>query len=557
MMPTNLREKKYILFTSVIKPYATDTKESRFINPMELFENQVTRFQGPFSPRMSHPTHALYLMAANIDAHVKILDFPSEEELVVALRERPYDYVGINAIIMNFEKVKRMGPLIKKVQPNTKIILGGHITNDSSIEKELKGIDYFAKGDGILFMRQLLGQDVTQPIRHPVLRAGIGLRLFGIPLGEVRKPTAVLIPGMGCPQGCSFCSTSNFFGGRYLPYLKTGQQLFEVADRVSRTLKTDNFFVMDENFLLQHQRAKELKTLMEKHRRAWSFQIFSSANAIHRFDFDELLEMGIDWIWIGLESKFHLFPKVNNIDLKATVAELQKRGIKILGSTIIGMPEHHPGAVMEEIEHSLGYGTVYHQYMLYTPLPETPLWRELKGKGVILDVPREDIHGQFRFNFIHPHLSREESEKYINLAFKTNYEKLGPSIYRLMKVDFQAYQYRRKMKHPLIQMRVQQLKKKFYAYIPSLWAMERYFRGINEKVAQEMRLLRKEIEGVFGIKAKLTNTLGPLLLLTSRLEDRRIATAQLLRRSFDPDLLVTVTPGFPVNGTRHYHQLVY
>lgn len=554
-MPSDSKEKKFILFTSVIKPYAADTKESRFINPMELFENQVTRFQGPFSPRINHPTHAFYLIAANIDAHVKILDFPSEEELVAALRERSYDYVGINSIIMNFEKVKRMAPLIKAIQPNTKVILGGHITNDSSIEREINGVDYFAKGDGVLFMRQLLGQDITQPIKHPVLRAGIGLRLFGLQLGEKRRPTGILIPGMGCPQRCSFCSTSNFFGGRYLPYLKTGQQLFEAADKTARHLKTDNFFVMDENFLLQQQRAKELKSLMEKYRKPWNFQIFSSANAIHRFDFDELLEMGIDWIWIGLESKFHLFPKFNNIDLKATVAELQKRGIKILGSTIIGVPEHHPGAVVEEIEHSLNYGTVYHQYMLYTPLPETPLWRELKEKGVILDVPREDIHGQFRFNFVHPHLSREESEKYINLAFKTNYERLGPSIYRLMKVDFQAYQYRGKMKHPLIQIRVQQLKKKFYGYIPALWAMEKYFRAINEKVAREMRQLREEMEGEFGIQGKLTKALGPLLLFTCRLEDRRISAAQRLRKTFDPDLLVTVTPGFPVNGTGRYHLL--
>jgi radical SAM superfamily enzyme YgiQ (UPF0313 family) len=556
-MPTNAKEKKFILFTSVIKPYATDTNESRFINPMELFENQVTRFQGPFSPRINHPTHAFYLIAANIDAHVKILDFPSEEELVAALRERSYDYVGINSIIMNFEKVKRMAPLIKAIQPNTKVILGGHITNDSTVEKEITGIDYFAKGDGVLFMRQLLGQDVTQPIKHPVLRAGIGLRLFGIQLGERRRPTGILIPGMGCPQRCSFCSTSNFFGGKYLPYLKTGQQLFEAADKTARHLKTDNFFVMDENFLLQGQRAKELKTLMEKHRKPWNFQIFSSANAIHRFDFDELLEMGIDWIWIGLESKFHLFPKVNNIDLKATVAELQKRGIKILGSTIIGMPEHHAGAVVEEIEHSLSYGTVYHQYMLYTPLPETPLWRELKEKGVILDVPREDIHGQFRFNFVHPHLSREESEKYINLAFKTNYERLGPSMYRMMKVDFQAYQYRSKMKHPLIQMRVRRLKKKFYAYIPALWAMEKYFQQINEKVSREIRQLRREIEGEFGIRGKITKAIGPLLLFTCRLEDRRISAAQRLRRTFDPDLLVTVTPDFPVNGTQNYHWLAY
>jgi hypothetical protein len=65
------------------------------------------------------------------------------------------------------------------------------------------------------------------------------------------------------------------------------------------------------------------------------------------------------------------------------------------------------------------------------------------------------------------------------------------------------------------------------------------------------------MEGEFGIKGKITKSIGPLLLFTCRLEDRRISTAQRLRRTFDPDLLVTVTPDFPVNGTRSYHQLAY
>ncbi len=548
--------KKYILLTSVIRPYARDTDESRFINPMELFENQVTRFQGPFSPRIHHPTHALYFIAANIDAHVKILDFPSKEELIQALQERSYDYVGINAIVMNFEKVKRMAAIIKEIQPNTKLILGGHITNDSAVEKEIQGIDYFAKGDGVYFMRQLLGQDVHRPIQHPVLRAGLGLRVMGLSTGKLSQPSGILIPGMGCPKRCSFCATSNFFGGRYLPYLKTGQEVFDVACKVSETLKTDTFFIMDENFLLQQQRAHELKALMEEHQKPWIFQIFSSADIVTRFGYDTLLELGIDWIWIGLESKFHLFPKIQNVDLKTTVGELQRRGIKVLGSTIIGMPEHTQNAVMEEIEHSLTYGTVYHQYMLYTPLPETNLWKELKEKGMMLDVPREDIHGQYRFNYIHPHLSREQSEEYLNLAFKTNYERLGPSIYRLMKVDFQGYQYRRQMDHPLIKERVRALKKKLYGYVPSLWAMEKYFRNLNCKLSEEMRSLRLRIEETLGLGAQLAKTLGPLLWASCRLEDYRIARDQQLRRSWDPKLVVTLTKDFPANGTKKYHLLV-
>ena len=44
-----------VLLTSVFGPYTQDDEYgSRTINPMELYHNQVTREQGPFSIRMSH-----------------------------------------------------------------------------------------------------------------------------------------------------------------------------------------------------------------------------------------------------------------------------------------------------------------------------------------------------------------------------------------------------------------------------------------------------------------------------------------------------------------------
>ena len=49
-----------VLLTSVFGPYAQDDEYgSRVINPMELYHNQVTRVEGPFSLRMFHRSWAL------------------------------------------------------------------------------------------------------------------------------------------------------------------------------------------------------------------------------------------------------------------------------------------------------------------------------------------------------------------------------------------------------------------------------------------------------------------------------------------------------------------
>jgi hypothetical protein len=60
--------------------------------------------------------------------------------------------------------------------------------------------------------------------------------------------------------------------------------------------------MMDENFLLYRKRALELLDLMKAHGKSWSLYVFSSANAIRKYDVRQLVELGIEWIWLGLES---------------------------------------------------------------------------------------------------------------------------------------------------------------------------------------------------------------------------------------------------------------
>ena len=65
MPPTTRR----VLLTSVFKPFAQDDEfGARAINPVELFHNQVTRAQGPFSLRMFHRTWSLMLLQGNISS---------------------------------------------------------------------------------------------------------------------------------------------------------------------------------------------------------------------------------------------------------------------------------------------------------------------------------------------------------------------------------------------------------------------------------------------------------------------------------------------------------
>ena len=94
--------KARVLLTSVFGPYAQDDEYgSRVMNPMELYHNQVTRTQGPFSLRMFHRSWGIMLIQANIEAPCTLLDFPTLDRFLDEIRDKQYDVIGITSIIPN------------------------------------------------------------------------------------------------------------------------------------------------------------------------------------------------------------------------------------------------------------------------------------------------------------------------------------------------------------------------------------------------------------------------------------------------------------------------
>ena len=87
--------------------------------------------------------------------------------------------------------------------------------------------------------------------------------------------------------------------------------------------------------------------------------------------------LGISWVWMGIEGCNSQYVKLQGIDTFELVRELQSHGIRVLGSTIIGLEEHTPENIDAAIEHAARHDTDFHQFMLYTPIPGTPLHAEL------------------------------------------------------------------------------------------------------------------------------------------------------------------------------------
>jgi len=518
---------KNILLTGVFGPFAQDDEYgSRTVNPMELYHNQVTRVQGPFSLRMFHRTLGLMMIEANINAPCTILDFPTQDRFMREIATRRYDVIGISAIVPNVGKVMKMCEEIRRHQPEATIVVGGHIASMEDAASRFDA-DHICKGDGIRWFREYLNQDVDAPILHPSAISGFGTRILGISVNDSDN-AAVLIPSVGCPVGCNFCSTSSLFGGKghNLNFYETGEEIFSVLLHLEKKLKVDSFFVLDENFLLYRNRSLRLLELMEEHNKSWTFYVFSSARVLQSYTIDQLVRIGIGWVWLGLEGKDSKYSKLNGVDTLELVRNFQSQGIRVLGSTIIGMEEHTPENIHDAIDYAVLHNTDFHQFMLYTPMPGTPLYREHQTNGTLLseeECPIPDIHGQVRFSYLHPHIRNGREGEYLLKAFQKDFDVNGPSLARIVKTTLTGW--KRYKNHPdkrIIRRYKAGISGFRTVYPGAIWAMAKWYRN-----NPEMRKLTTEIlhdfYKEFGLLARLTGpVVGRYLHFTMKREAKKL-----------------------------------
>lgn len=507
-----LGAKAKILLSSVFGPYAQDDEYgSRKINPMELYHNQVTRVQGPFSLRMFHRSFGLMLLSANIDAPCTLLDFPTLSRFTEEIQKHSYDIVGISSIIPNIGKVKKMCELVRKYLPKAAIVVGGHIASMPDIHKIIDA-DYVVKGDGISWFRKFLGQDDSAAVKPPLVLSGFGGRALGMALPK-KNTAAILIPSVGCPMGCNFCSTSALFGGKgnFLNFYETGDSLFSVMCQLEDKLKVRSFFVLDENFLLHQKRALRLLELMEQHNKSWTLCVFSSAQALKLYTIEQLLGLGISWVWMGLEGENSQYVKLKEINSCSLVQELQSCGIRVLGSTIIGLENHTPENIGQIIDWAVSHSVVFHQFMLYMPIPGTPLYEQVYKEGNILseeECPLADMHGQDRFNYRHKHIDKGRETEFLLSAFNQDFKINGPSIIRMIRVMFMGWKKYKDHPNPHIRNRLEwEFKRPAAYYAGAVWAMKKWYSN-NGHIPEAITTLLRDLYKEFGWKVK---AIAPLL----------------------------------------------
>jgi radical SAM superfamily enzyme YgiQ (UPF0313 family) len=255
--------------------------------------------------------------------------------------------------------------------------------------------------------------------------------------------------------------------------------------------------------------------------------VFSSANVLRSYSVDQLVALGISWVWMGLEGENSQYAKLHGTDAFALVKELQEHGIRVLGSTIVGLENHTPENIDRAIDHAVRYDTDFHQFMLYTAMPGTPLHAELSAQGRVKnesECPQADVHGQLVFNHRHPHIRHGQESEMLVRAFRRDFDVNGPSIARIVRTALAGWN--RYKNHPNRRIRRRyawESRELAATYSAVLWAMRRYYRKNPAMRAKMSRILR-DLHEAFGWKSRLAAAvLGPYVLWKSRREEKRLS----------------------------------
>jgi hypothetical protein len=173
--------------------------------------------------------------------------------------------------------------------------------------------------------------------------------------------------------------------------------------------------------------------------------------------------------------------------------------------------------------------------MLYTPNSGTPLYEKHKAEKTLIDpsdFPHADAHGQYRFNFRHPHIHDGKEENFLHKAFLQDFKVNGPSLARLIRTQLTGWQRHKNHSNPRIRNRfLWEAQSLGATSAGAVWAMKKWYEQ-NPEMAHRMDLLLTDLYTAFGWKSRIAAPLlGQYLTISIKNEEKRLAAGL----TYEPD----------------------
>lgn len=478
----------------------------------DLAGDRLTRDQDIFTTRSHFHYVSLHFLAQNLSAPCVVLEHPTLEDLEEELKN-DYDFIGVNFTMTNIPETLAMCETIRRVAPETKIVLGGYGTSCfrtvfKGQEEMFRFADHICYGEGITFLRKLLGEPLDTPIKQPLGPRGAA----DLPWMQPYPPGegGHVISGLGCPNMCEFCSTSFYYGGEFIELAKA-DRLFEgmKAHRRQQPESRSTIGIFDENLYKDKAKVSRLGQLIREDDEFGLGKInyfsFGTIEDLSRYDVVEDLVMnGVGSIWIGVESEFSKLKKRQGRDVKEVFDDLHSHGITTIGSWIGGWDFHDKENIQEDLAYFVSLEPTQTQLFPLYPPPGTSLYERLVSEGRIPDLSLARRYfgetsgtNQFGMPDWKKNFTEAEITEIVESGHRRIYSRAGPSVMRSLRVHLNGYEFCMSSSHEVLREQRSQLHK---AHCQDGYQLIRVceFFAPNEHVKEKIRGIRADYHRLLG-----------------------------------------------------------
>jgi len=210
-----------------------------------------------------------------------------------------------------------------------------------------------------------------------------------------RYSTMTVQYSRGCPFNCEFCDIIEIYGRQ--PRTKAVTQVLAELDQLQRAGWRDAVFVVDDNFIGNKKRAKDLLTAMAEwgQLHGYPFRFITEAS-LNLADDPELLQLmkdaGFSTVFLGIETPDECSlianHKLQNTrrDLLESVKRIQQYGIEVMGGFILGFDTDREDVFDRMVEFIQTSAIPVAMVGLLQALPGTQLFRRLWSEDRIVDA---------------------------------------------------------------------------------------------------------------------------------------------------------------------------
>ena len=328
------------------------------------------------------------------------------------------DCVGFSSMCISYPPTILLAKQVKRIFPQACIVLGGPQATAVAEESlaAFPWIDYVIRGEAENAILEFVNviTDKVKPRETPNLTYRTNGKILSTPLGPllndldslalpdyrvyphfeealIREDNGVkekfisMEAGRGCPYGCCFCSTSNFWQRhrRQKSPKFLAEQITSVTHKykIKTLLLTQDLFANEGDWLVDFLQAMEGSGEIY-----WGCAI--RPDSVSTQTIAEMQRVGCRFLFFGIESGSQRVQKLigKNLDISRTCQTIEAAvacGINVKTSFIIGFPWEKADDLQDTLslhKHFLNIGVESSQVSILIPMPKTQITSQYASK---------------------------------------------------------------------------------------------------------------------------------------------------------------------------------